>query len=195
MKWCSHGYRGTCRDCRCDECPHRLELIPPKMAKPQIFIDMDGVLANFDKTAEKILRTNNIYKYEFIWGPEAFWSEINKHEDFFLSLELMPDAAILWNAVYHLKPRVLTALPKTNGDRVKSQKEAWISMNIGGFSDYDVPVITCKTHEKPSYCNYGDVLIDDRAVNKPAWIAKGGRYIVHTSAADSVKQLQEMGVI
>lgn len=159
--------------------------------KPTIYLDMDGVLANFDKTAEKILGTSNIYKYDFIWGPEHFWREINKHADFFLSLELMPDAAELYNAVRHLKPKVLTALPKTNPERVRSQKEAWIEMQFGE----ELPVITCKTHEKPDYCKPGDILIDDRAVNKPAWSERGGRYIVHRSAAESIYELQFMGVI
>jgi hypothetical protein len=42
-----------------------------------IYVDLDGVLANFDKAAEGILKTDNIYKYEFVWGPDKFWEGIN----------------------------------------------------------------------------------------------------------------------
>lgn len=152
---------------------------------------MDGVLANFDKRAEQILGTKNIYKYEFIWGAEVYWRELNSYPDFFLSLEAMPDAAWLLRETEYLDPIVLTALPKTNKDRVEQQKRAWIEMNIGPH----MQVITCETKDKPNYCRPGDILVDDRAVNKPAWLARGGRYIVHTSAEDTLEQLYEMGVL
>jgi hypothetical protein len=164
------------------------------MKHRRLYLDMDGVLANFDKRAEAILGTNNIYKYEFIWGPEKFWTEINKHEDFFLSLELMPDAYELYTAVYHLDPVILTALPKTGAERVRSQKEAWVELNLS--INGKVPkVIACKTHEKPLYCLPEDVLIDDRAVNRDAWRKAGGHYIVHRNASESLQQLEYLGVI
>ena len=190
--WCPK-HSAPCFDVRCDECPHRLTIVPRKLLtyRPKVFLDMDGVLANFDKRAEEILSTNNIYKYEFVHGPEVFWHKLNKYPNFFMELELMPDAGVLLNAVWHLDPIVLTALPKTNGDRVRQHKEAWVALNL----KEGMKVICCQTHEKPHHCNPGDVLIDDRAVNRQAWEAKGGRYIVHTSAEDSVAQLKELKVI
>jgi hypothetical protein len=158
---------------------------------PRIFLDMDGVLMDFDKSAGRLLHTDNIYKYEFVYGPEKFWEVLHSDPHFFADLEPMPDAFALWYAVRRCNPAVLTALPLTGADRVDAQKRECIREWFGS----DVEVITCRTKDKPSYCRPGDVLVDDRAVNKPAWEAAGGRYIIHTSAADTIEQLGEMGVL
>lgn len=157
---------------------------------------MDGVLADFDKSAEAILKTDNIYKYEFIWGPDKFWEEINKFPNFFKDLDAMGDARHLWAKIKHLDPEVLTALPRENGERVAAQKRSWIERwdRITGASTYTT-VHTCATKDKPKLCKPGDILIDDRAVNRDAWIAAGGTYIIHTSAANTLTTLRALGVI
>lgn len=156
----------------------------------KIYVDLDGVLADFDSSAEVQLGTDNIYKYEFIWGPEKFWTEMNKDPDFFRYLGQKEDARKLWEAIEHLDPVILTALPKTNGERVDKQKRAWVGENFPGTE-----VITCVTKDKPKHCNPGDILIDDRAVNRDAWMKAGGIYLVHTTADRTIAALQALGVI
>lgn len=156
---------------------------------------MDGVLADFDKSAEAILRTNNIYKYEFIWGPDKFWEEINRYPNFFRDLEQMPDARHLWAKIKHLDPRVLTALPRENGERVDEQKRQWIKGFDRATGSVNTVVHTCQTKDKPKLCSPGDILIDDRAVNRDAWIKAGGTYIIHTSAENTLTTLRALGVI
>lgn len=157
-----------------------------------IYLDMDGVLANFDKSAARQMNTDNIYKYEFVYGTEAFWFAINQDPDFWLTMELMPDAAVLLNAVWHKRPdlKVLTALPKKNTERTKSLKEAWIHTNIG-----DIEVVSCFTPDKRNYCQPGDVLVDDRNIQAEPWVAKGGVFILHHNADNTVKQMLELGVL
>jgi hypothetical protein len=106
-----------------------------------IYVDLDGVLANFDKAAEGILKTDNIYKYEFIWGPDKFWEGINRFPNFFADMELMPDARHLWAKIFHLDPVILTALPRENGERVDNQKRNWVRKNFSIDGDR---VITCR---------------------------------------------------
>jgi 5'(3')-deoxyribonucleotidase len=156
---------------------------------------MDGVLADFDKSAEAILKTNNIYKYEFIWGPDKFWEEINKFPNFFRDLDQMPDARHLWGNIKHKDPRVLTALPRENGARVDEQKRQWIKGFDRATGSVNTVVHTCATKDKPKLCQPGDILIDDRAVNRDAWIKAGGTYIIHTSAANTLTTLRALGVI
>lgn len=155
-----------------------------------IYVDLDGVLFDFDKAAERLLKTNNIYKYEFVWGPDKFWEVLNSDPNFFANLELMHDAKHLWAKIKHLEPVILTALPRENGERVAAQKIGAVRSRIG-----DVKVITCPTKDKPNYCKPGDILIDDRAVNRDAWIKKGGTYIIHTSAVNTLTTLTALGVI
>jgi 5'(3')-deoxyribonucleotidase len=153
-------------------------------------VDLDGVLADFDKSAEAIVGTDNTYKFEFIWGPDVFWKKLNAKPNFFRDLETMPDALYLWNAIKKFNPAILTALPKVDGERVDSQKRAWVGKRFPGTE-----VITCITEDKPKFCKPGDILIDDRAVNRDAWIAAGGTFIIHTSAANTVTTLRALGII
>ena len=158
---------------------------------PTIYFDLDGVLADFDSRAEEILGTDNIYKFEFVYGPEAFWKGINSNAHFFLGLRRMPGSDRLLQATWHYPRAILTALPKTNGDTVDRQKREWVREHFGK----GMKVITCTTKDKPNYCLPGDILIDDRAVNKAAWEKAGGKYIIHMSVESTLEQLKSLGVV
>lgn len=151
---------------------------------------MDGVLADFDKGAAKMLGTDNIYKFEFVYGQDEFWRLINRNPNFFSELEKMPGADYLVDSLRGYEVKVLTALPKTRQTLVAAQKEMWVRANIG-----HMPVIACAANEKPSYCKPGDILIDDRALNQKAWEARGGRYIVHTDIGSTLAQLRSLEII
>jgi hypothetical protein len=156
-----------------------------------LYLDLDGVLADFDKAAGNALGTDNIYKYEFVWGQAKFWEKLSIDDDFFGELELMPDAWELLGAVEHLDPIILTALPFTNAEAVDRQKREWVGDNLG----WNYEVITCQTKDKPNYCKPGDILIDDRAINRDRWIEKGGTYIIHTDAERTIGTLKALGII
>ncbi|MGY3589333.1 5' nucleotidase, NT5C type [Bradyrhizobium sp. USDA 4350] len=158
----------------------------------KIYVDLDGVLADFDKAAEVILGTDNIYKYEFVWGADKFWEKLNAKPYFFRDLPKKHDADRLWDAISHLKPVILTALPRENGERVAEQKNQWVRNFVKGRPQ---DVITCATKDKPNYCKPGDILIDDRAVNRDAWIGQGGMYLIHTDAGRTVAALKALGII
>jgi 5'(3')-deoxyribonucleotidase len=156
----------------------------------KLYIDLDGVLADFDKAANEVLKTDNHHEFTFKWGNEETWKRLHADGQFFAKLPLMPDAIQLWNAVKHLKPTVLTALPKSDSDRVDTQKREWVRKYF-----YGAPVITCMTVEKPRHCAPGDILIDDRAVNLDAWKAKGGTYIIHYNSETTIGALRALGII
>jgi hypothetical protein len=158
--------------------------------KVTLYIDLDGVLADFDKAAGALMGTDNIYKYEFIWGANKFWKKLNVDEEFFATLEPTWDCFNLLNPVDHLEPVILTALPRDNAERVDAQKRKWVLEHLG---DYEV--ITCQTKDKPNYCAPGSILIDDRAINRDAWVAKGGTYIIHTTAERTIGTLRALGII
>lgn len=159
--------------------------------KPTIYLDMDGVLADFDRGAEAAIGTTNTYKWEWIHGSNAFWRALDAVPDFFLRLPPMPDALLLFGNVRHLDPIVLTALPKSGSEDIDRQKREWIRKYFGA----DVRVVTCLTHEKPDYCLPGDILVDDRNVNAAPWIDRGGRYVLHTGAESTLEQLADWGVL
>jgi hypothetical protein len=156
----------------------------------QLFLDLDGVLADFDRTAREIVGMDS-YKFEFLHGGNEFWRRMNEVDDLFNTFHPMPDAFELWDAVKHLNPFILTALPHTNADVVDAQKRRWVRRHLGS----SVPVFTCETSDKPLYCSPGDVLVDDRTVNRTAWRRRGGRFVQHTSARESLDQLRSLGIL
>lgn len=179
-----------CREVKCDDCPFRPSN-PVKLRSRVVYLDLDGVLADFDKAAGQAMGTDNIYKFEFVYGTAAFWNRINGYPNFWSRLELMPDATILFDAVRHLDPVILTALPSSNSDRVDAAKRQWVYDNVSKTAK----VITCMTKDKPNYCQPEDVLVDDRAVNAAMWRRKGGHFVLHANAESTLIQLTNLGVL
>jgi hypothetical protein len=155
-----------------------------------IYLDMDGVLADFDKTVTPIIGENH-YKFSYTHGDDALWKRLNMVPNLFERFDKMPDADVLWEAVAGRPVRVLTAVPKTNAEEVARQKRTWIKRNFGEH----VPVITCRSFEKPNYAEPGDVLVDDRNVNQDAWERKGGVFVHHINAFESIEALKQKGII
>ena len=77
----------------------------------QLYLDCDGVLADFDRGATQLLGMPP-RQFEKRRGIAAFWRELARHPDFYGSLPLMPDAMELFDAVRHLDPVILTGLPR-----------------------------------------------------------------------------------
>lgn len=156
----------------------------------RIYVDLDGVLADFDTAANAVIGEDH-YKFSWQRGDALLWQRLNAVSDFFLSMPMMPDAEHLWRAVEHRDPAILTALPKTNREEVARQKREWVKKHLGP----NVSVITCMTRDKPDYATPGAVLIDDRTVNQPDWEAAGGHFIHHLSAMHSILELRSRGLI
>ena len=73
------------------------------MADRQLYLDCDGVLADFDGGAEKVLgMAPRAYKERH--GAARFWARLAQQPDFFGSLPLMPGSTELFEAVRHLHP-------------------------------------------------------------------------------------------
>ena len=77
---------------------------------PRLFLDCDGVLADFDLAARQLLGMTP-KQYIAAHGRGAFWSKLAKARNFYGSLPEMPDARRLFDAVKHLGPTILTGLP------------------------------------------------------------------------------------
>ncbi|HEX8421607.1 MAG TPA: hypothetical protein VF638_16485, partial [Sphingomonas sp.] len=77
----------------------------------RLFLDCDGVLADFDMAATELLGMPP-RQFEKRYGLPEFWKRLARHSDFYGSLPLMPDAMVLFDAVRHLDPIILTGLPR-----------------------------------------------------------------------------------
>lgn len=151
-----------------------------------LWLDSDGVLVDFDKKAEEILGMP-AREYESLYKAKAFWRELRHYRSpeglgFFESLDLMPDAMVLFDAVKHLNPTILTGCPF--GDWAPQQKVRRAETHFPGTK-----IVTCMAKEKSLHMNPGDILIDDREKHRAAWEEAGGVWITHTSAESSLEQL------
>lgn len=153
----------------------------------QIFLDCDGVLADFDRGAEAILGLAP-GAFEARHGASEFWKRLARADGFFDNLDPMPDALELYEAVRHRNPIILTGLPR--GTWAEPQKRRWAQRHFPG-----VPVITTSAALKREHCHPGDVLVDDRDQYRGRWEAEGGLFILHTSARASIKALREAGYL
>ena len=153
----------------------------------QIYLDCDGVLADFDKGAEAILGLPSLV-FETRHGAGEFWKRLAGADSFFDSLDPLPDAFELYEAVKAKDPIILTGMPR--GNWAEPQKRRWAERHFPG-----VPVITTLAALKLEHCHPGDVLVDDRDQHRPLWEQAGGLFIHHKSAKDSIAALKAAGYI
>ncbi len=110
--------------------------------QPHLFLDCDGVLADFDAGAKQLLGMSPA-AFESQHGRGEFWKRLARHGNFYGDLKQMPDAQLLFEAVKHLKPTILTGLPL--GTWAAPQKERWAAEHFPG-----VPIITTMAREEAS---------------------------------------------
>lgn len=149
----------------------------------QIFLDCDGVLADFDAGAEAVFGCHP-RKFEDEQGTQKFWETLHAHPRFYEDLPVMHDARELYGAVAHLNPIILTGCPL--GVWAQDQKLRWRNKNFPG-----VPMITTLSKDKRSHAKAGDVLVDDYLKYRHLWVEMGGIFVHHKTAEDSIRDIGE----
>lgn len=153
----------------------------------QIFLDCDGVLADFDRAAEQLFQQNS-RDAEAALGTRAFWSRIHGCGNFYRNLPLLPDAMRLYESIAHLNPVILTGCPA--GGWAEPQKVEWAAHHFPG-----VPIITCRSREKCRFLrSRGDILVDDYLKYQSLWEEAGGIFVHHRTADESIQHLAKLGL-
>ena len=158
-----------------------------------IYLDMDGVVADFDAYAHSVLGHRS---EDGQWHKDK-WSKLRDNPRMYRDLPLTPEADRLVEFCrdYVLSRNYsllfLTAVPKNN-----DVHWAFYDKVIWAQNYYpDIPVMFGPfSKDKYVHCNPGDVLIDDRSSNISEWIAAGGIGIKHRygDLENTVKQLKEV---
>lgn len=144
-----------------------------------LFLDMDGVVADFD-TAVKIILG---YSQEpFTRYPDEDWRKILDYPRFYRDLPLCANALDLVTHSLHIahhnqmEVKFLTAIPKDNDfpwaftDKVEWARKYFPNIPVW-FGPY--------SQDKQHHAKTGDVLIDDRISNIQEWNNAGGIGILH----------------
>lgn len=155
----------------------------PEAKITKIYLDMDGVIADFNK------RYRERYKMEPSEADER--GEFNRFFDKFINdgefatLDLMPDAMDLINYLRSLSvpTEILssTASEKRDG-AIRPQKLEWLSKHKIEFN----PILVPGKRHKKDYSNANSILIDDTPVNIDQWRREGGIGILHTDAVSTI---------
>ena len=156
-----------------------------KVMDYKIYCDMDGVLVDFERGYEEL--TGIDLKGEFQKGDD-FWDPISeKGVGFWAGLKWMPDGQKLWSYLKPFKPDLLSAPSREDSSRIG--KHVWVKHKLPGTK-----LILRYAKQKQELATPESILIDDRQVNIDQWIAAGGVGILHTSAEDTIQQLQNLGL-
>jgi hypothetical protein len=148
----------------------------------QLYLDCDGVLADFDKGASAVLGLAP-RAFQDRHGPARFWQKLASAPDFYFNLPLMPDAMELFDAVRSLDPIILTGLPR--GNWAADQKVRWAAQHFPGTR-----IITTMARDKRDHAKEGDLLVDDTLTHRHLWEDVGGVFIHHRSATETIEQLK-----
>ena len=155
---------------------------------PQIYCDMDGVLADFVKGVK-----------DQIGGKfsDDRWNELP--DEFFLKLEPMSDAKKLWGFIGKYDPFILTAIPRSSrgpiSKRATKDKTRFMKRWFGVSSDkmYPVQRVNKAKFAKDGRDGRPNLLIDDHLGNIQAFKKAGGRGVHHKSASKTIAELQAIG--
>lgn len=142
----------------------------------RFFIDLDGVMADFDKAFIEQFGVDNREL-----ADDAMWEKINSADDFFYNLPVCEGASefLSWisGSFFDRDIHFLTACPPSQYENVARQKKAWVRDRL----DSELLVIpTSGGKAKAQFVqNHGDVLIDDFVRNTNAWTEAGGLAVLH----------------
>lgn len=137
-----------------------------------IFVDMDGVVADFDKYVLDALGRTFSHSH----GPGAddeMWTFLRSRPHFYNELPPTPYAFELWDLVnsFGANVEILTAIPRRSTiPAAEEDKRKWINRYFGP----EVKVrIGPYSKDKWKHANGKDILIDDRHDNIIDWRCKG----------------------
>ena len=175
---------------------HELAQLNEEEGEYYIYLDMDGVVADFDKRFEDL---SGMLPQSFVDknGLKAFWDLIDeKHKvAFWRGIELMPDAQKLVNYVEQHPFEMLTA-PSIKKQSIIG-KGLWIKDKVGTLYS-SKPKVTYRSAKqkhtvKPNLTKF-DILIDDKGSTIDNWNAAGGTAILYQNADQVINDLKKLGL-
>jgi len=158
--------------------------INEEKGKPIVFVDMDGVLADFFGAWAKLAGHDH---YKDIQDPETKLQLVRDHPTFWIDLETLSGASRLLGAVKKYAGSYnICSTPLTGDPNSEPQKRLWVKKHLSAFAPNEVFI----THNKAAHALQPDgtpnILIDDFGKNIKAWEAAGGIGIKHDN--DTVNQ-------
>jgi len=160
--------------------------------KARIYCDMDGVLCDFAKGVEKVIG-KSISQWSYGSKSEK-WDKIKSTPKFWHTLPWENGGKQLWSFISKYKPHILSAYVEESFDpNCIPGKSHWARTNLG-IAPGNVNLV--KRVQKQNYAKVAGqpaILIDDYKKNTDQFTAKDGIGIVHTSTANTIRELKKLG--
>lgn len=172
----------------------------------QIYVDMDGVLTDFDQDFMdiKINKKNlNFYEYDKKYGKFSAWKAIDDVGlTWWSDMSWRTDGKELWEYVSQYNPTILSA-PSRHPNSSRG-KVIWVNRELG----FDIKSATrspkpqkWETDSKMILCSQkylfskrynNSILIDDTQKKIDDWTGNGGIGILHKNTKDTIDQLEKI---
>jgi len=164
----------------------------------KIYLDLDGVLADFDRGVIELAGAKPLPQGHGDEQQEKeMWDAVRRVEHFYDKLEFAEGARELFDSIYSrygYACEILTGIPKP-GRNIKNaaeDKKKWAKRMLSP----DIAVNTVLKEDKRLFCTGPDcLLIDDYEKNIEQWREAGGTGILHENAEDTMRQLKGLGVL
>lgn len=159
-----------------------------EIKSPKIYVDMDGVLVDFDKAAAAAIAPAE-YNQKNI---DVLLSDPKREsKEFWQDMPPLSDGLKLWRFVKQMDVNILSASPDISKNKRNSVigKGNWLKQHLG-FGDKRRIHIVPNASSKTAFANGNSILIDDRGKNIRQWIAAGGIGIKYLNSTDAIKQLK-----
>ena len=162
----------------------------------KIYLDMDGVLADFDRGVAEICGMEPLPQNEKR-DPhldDCMWEAIRKAGHFYDRLEPVPGAVEMFNSIYGKygdRCEILTGIPKpARGiETAVEDKISWMRRVLSP----EIAVHCVLRREKINYATGREtILIDDLERNITEWNKMGGTGILHRSAEETLRALEAL---
>jgi 5'(3')-deoxyribonucleotidase len=164
----------------------------------EIYVDMDGVLADFFGEWAKLMDVDHFSDINKQHDINDALQKIRDTDDFWLKLPILPEAKNLLNLIKKVRGEYsICTSPLADDPNSEKHKRTWVEKNLAFFPPKEVHV----THDKPQFATAKDgtpnILIDDYGVNINSWEAAGGigfKYKDHKferTAKDIKQHMQE----
>ena len=148
-------------------------------SRPIIYVDMDGVLADF---FGKVAREHDVSYWREIHRRDLGVEQVAQEPGFFEMLPILPNAGRLMKGVLHLannKYSILSSPLLSNVEDSSREKTEWLQRHLRNHQ----PTAIIFDHEKYKYAcqpnGTPNILIDDWDTNIRLWEANGGIGILY----------------
>lgn len=158
-----------------------------------LYMDMDGVVADFDEYA---YRTLGIPPAEGIY-PEHIWQKLASNPRIYRDLiktnysDLLVAKCQEFSIKHSYNLLFLTAVPKGNDVHYAFyDKVNWANQYFPGIPVHFGPY----SKDKHLHCKPKDILIDDRKSNILEWLSAGGIAIHHRNINETIEKLSNLQI-